>query len=191
MKERTRRRIVRLGAIFAVLVVLLVALHAARLTFNLTDSMPVGLYRVEPVTRPARAGDIVEVCPPPDAAALAVTRHYLLRGGPCAHGAIYMIKLVAAVAGDTVEVQRDRITVNGIVLPHSATLATDRQGKPLSHIPHGVYHLAPGQLWLWTPNPRSWDSRYYGLVPERNVAGFGHLLLAFAPWPYLERRKTG
>ncbi|HTJ27574.1 MAG TPA: conjugative transfer signal peptidase TraF [Candidatus Limnocylindria bacterium] len=184
------RRVVRVGALLGVLALLLGALHAARLSFNFTDSMPIGIYRLDGVTRPVRAGDVVEVCPPPDAARLAMTRHYLLRNGPCPYGAIYLLKMVAAVGGDTVDVERNRVLVNGVALANSATLALDRQGKPLPHVSRGIYHLGPGQLWLWTPNPRSWDSRYYGPVAERGVAGFAHLVLAVAPWPYFNVRRA-
>jgi conjugative transfer signal peptidase TraF len=166
------------------LALVLAALNAAHLAANVSDSMPIGLYHVEPVTRPVRSGDIVEVCPPPEADRLAVSRHYLLRKGPCSFGSIYLLKIVVAVGGDTVEARRDAIVVNGKALPNSATLTVDRQGKPLPQVARRVYHLRPRQLWLWTPNPRSWDSRYYGPVPEANVAGLEHFLLAFARWPY-------
>jgi conjugative transfer signal peptidase TraF len=182
-------RLVNVVAMFGAPALLLIALNAAHLAFNVSDSMPIGLYQVEPVTRPVRAGDIVEVCPPSDADRLAVSRHYLLRNGPCSRGSIYLVKMVAAVGGDSVEARGDAIIVNGKALPNSATLAVDRAGRPLPHVPRRTYRLAPGQLWLWTPNPRSWDSRYYGPVPEANVAGLEHLLVAVAPWPYGKARS--
>jgi type IV secretory pathway protease TraF len=83
-------------------------------------------------------------------------------------------------------VSDSQISVNGAALPNSKTFPTDRNGAPLPHVPRGTYHLKEGDIWLWTPNPRSWDSRYYGVVPVRNVAGFEHLLVAVMPWPYLD-----
>jgi conjugative transfer signal peptidase TraF len=184
-----KSRLASLGAMFGAPALLLIALNAAHLAFNVSDSMPIGLYHVEPVRGPVRAGDIVEVCPPTDADQLAVARHYLLRNGPCSRGSIYLLKIVAAVGGDFVEARDDAIIVNGKALPNSRTLAVDRAGRSLPHVERRTYHLAPGQLWLWTPNPRSWDSRYYGPVPVANVAGLEHLLLAVTPWPYWNARS--
>jgi conjugative transfer signal peptidase TraF len=166
--------------------VILVGLKVSDIGINLTESLPVGFYHIEPVWRAVRPGDLVETCVPRAAERFAIARRYVLTGGPCPFGSIYFLKMVAAAAGDTVDLTDSRITVNGVPLPNSATFATDRNGAPLPHVPRGVYHLKPGELWLWTPNPRSWDSRYYGIVPTSNVAGFEHLLFAIKPWPYLD-----
>ena len=45
----------------------------------------------------------------------------------------------------------------------------DRQFRP--RIPAGRYSVAPNKVWLYGPNPRSWDSRYYGAQPVAGVLG--------------------
>ncbi|MHB8432889.1 MAG: S26 family signal peptidase [Candidatus Tyrphobacter sp.] len=56
------------------------------------------------------------------------------------------------------------ITVNGCLLPYSRVEAHDRSGRRLDPW-GGIDHRLPaGQFWLYAPNKRSWDSRYWGPV---------------------------
>jgi conjugative transfer signal peptidase TraF len=166
---------------------LVYGLHFLGLGVNLTDSMPVGLYHISAADRAPVKGDIVKLCPPAAIAAEANERGYMPKG-PCPGDTVPLLKIVAATAGDVVDVSRDRIVVNGYVLPGSAQQSRDSAGRSLRGYPAGRYRLRAGVIWLWTPNPRSWDSRYYGPVPAADVSGFAQLLLAFWGWPYTHTR---
>lgn len=165
------RRTAILAAVVAGVAAALATLRALTLALNLTPSMPIGLYRLSAVDRAPHAGDIVEMCPGPALAAFAAGRGYL-PPGPCPHRTAPLLKLVAATDGDVVDVSDARILVNGRPLPHSETRARDSAGRPLPHAPHGIRRLHAGEVWLWTPCARGWDSRYYGALPAANLRAY-------------------
>jgi conjugative transfer signal peptidase TraF len=137
--------------------------------FNLTGSLPYGVYHT--TGEPARRGSIVHVCLPPQVAAFARERGYL-GPGSCAGGVRPLGKMVLAVGGDVVVLRPDGIRVNGVAIPHSATLPRDSRGRPLPHAPWGEYRLPAGELWLFSPYRRNaYDSRYFGPVKiERMIS---------------------
>lgn len=175
---RSRRQLVevgRLAAFLGLLTLLMFGLRMLHLVWNFTTSMPVGLYQMLPIDHPIARGDMVLVCAPPDVAKLARERGMLM-SGPCAHQSAPLVKIVAAVEGDVVDLRDDGVRVNGTLLPGSARLRTDRENRPVPRISAGRYALGSARIWLWTPYPRSWDSRYFGPVAVRNVRGFGRAL---------------
>jgi conjugative transfer signal peptidase TraF len=182
-----RAKALRLLVFIAGLALIAYVLHFLGLGMNLTDSMPVGIYHLVAADRAPVKGDIVKLCPPAAVAAEANERAYLPHG-PCPGNTIPLLKIVAAVPGDVVDVSRARVAINGYALPGSAQQERDKAGRELGRYPAGRYRLAGGVIWLWTPNPRSWDSRYFGPVPAASVSGFARLVLAFWDWPYAHTR---
>ena len=166
-----------------------IGIHALHLVANTTPSMPIGLYTLEPLAKPIAAGDIVSVCPPLEAAVIARARDYLVHGD-CAGGVVPMLKIVIATAGDSVEIRERRLIVNGNTVSTNAIVPLDTAKRPLQHVPFGDYRVPAGYVWLWSPHPRSWDSRYYGMVPVANVRGTASLVLPFGPWPYATARSS-
>jgi len=167
------RRLGLLGwGVAAVLGVSWVVLWKAGLRLNTSASIPTGLWQERPVSRPLRRGDIVAICP--DASpllALAKSRGYL-QNGWCDGRLEVLFKPVAAVAGDVVVVSPTGITVNGVPMAHSAALAADSHHLPLPAQPSGVYVVGPSQIWLVSDfNEHSFDSRYFGPVPTKNIRG--------------------
>jgi len=150
----------------------------------LTPSLPLGVY--ETVDGPVRPGVVVTFCLPQPAATLAAARGYVARGRPladgCADGTEQLGKQVAAVHGDTVTVADTGLAVNGHQLANTARLPRDSYGRPLPLYPAGTYVVHAGELWLVaTVNRRSFDSRYFGPVPERNVTSIIRPLLTWQP----------
>jgi len=170
-RERLRRAL----AVSAVTVALgggvFGAVRAAGLWYNGTPSMPEGIYRLNrsPIA-PLERGAIVAICPSPEVLAVAVPRHYLAPG-PCPGNVVPLLKRVAAVGGDRVDVAERFVSVNGRMLADSGRFERDAAGMPLPRIPVGRYVVAPNKVWLYGPNPRSWDSRYYGAQPVAGVLG--------------------
>jgi conjugative transfer signal peptidase TraF len=143
------------------------ALYAG-LRLNLTPSLPVGVYQtthgqVEP-------GAIVVACLPEPAARLAAERGYVGSGHACADGTEPIGKLVLAAGGDTVEVRNRGLSVNGRAIPRTGRLPRDSDGRPVPLVAEGIHVVQAGELWLVaTIHRRSFDSRYFGPVPSRNV----------------------
>ncbi|MBT8470617.1 MAG: conjugative transfer signal peptidase TraF [Deltaproteobacteria bacterium] len=140
--------------------------HSVGLRLNLTPSLPRGVYFLRPGV-PAR-GTLVAACLPAEAATVGRRRGYL-GSGTCANESAPVLKFVAAVAGDVVEIGTDT-RVNGAYL-QSAPPIEDRAGRPLGAYPTGRYMLRRGELWLYSPSPHSWDSRFFGPVSMDEVLG--------------------
>src|SRR2546427_8693759 len=149
-------------------VVLLAAGWIAGLRLNLTGSLPVGLYLAAGAA-PAR-GALVLVCLPPEVAAFARARGYVPRGGACPGGLVPVGKPVLAIGGDTVTVTSSGLLLNGMPVPNSQALATDRKGRPLPQLPTGRHVVRPGSVWILSSYSRfSFDSRYFGAVETAQV----------------------
>jgi conjugative transfer signal peptidase TraF len=115
-------------------------------------------------------GDLVLACLPDAIARFGSARGYLLRGRGCGDGIEPVGKRLGALPGDSVEVMRDYVAVNGQRLEHSATLSLDSRGQSVKHVAWGRYTVPTNQVWLFgTKDARSWDSRYFGPVPASSV----------------------
>ena len=140
-----------------------------RLTYNPSDSVAVGWYRVDPLDhrtssppRPLSIGSIVLVPLPAEAAALAAQRGYLPTRIP-------LLKRVGAVAPQEVCITGDRVRIDGF--PSAAVLPVDRWGRPLPSWQQ-CRRLRPGELFLLSvTNQASFDSRYFGPVSAAAVIG--------------------
>jgi conjugative transfer signal peptidase TraF len=170
MKRRLfLRRLLLLALLLAAYLALARGLSSLGLAVNRSPSLPVGLYRL--LARPARRHDLVLVCLPPGLAMPARRRGYL-GSGTCPAGAAPLGKILLARAGDRVLVDASGLSVNGVRVPGSRIAPRDAMGLSLRPLAPGLYRVAPGSVWLFSPyHPLSWDSRYYGAVPEAGVVG--------------------
>jgi conjugative transfer signal peptidase TraF len=170
-RSRVSRPVLLILGLLLALKVAVVAAYAAGLRINATASMPEGVYWLRKYSAGSIGrGTVVTVCPSPAVIALAAPGRYL-GPGPCPGNVEPLLKHVAAVAGDRVDVSERAVRVNGQALPNSGRLARDCAGRPLSRIPAGHYTIAPNRIWLYGPAARSWDSRYFGPQPIANILG--------------------
>jgi conjugative transfer signal peptidase TraF len=153
---------------------------AAGIRINHTPSLPMGIWRIEPLQGPLQRGQIVSFCPP-DTAVMrkARDRGYVSRGR-CPGGYEPMLKTLIAIAGDQVTVAEHGVTVNGKLAANSGRMALDAGGNASPAIPGGAYNTEPGQVWMLSAHhTRSFDSRYFGPVPMENILG----LAVRGAWP--------
>jgi len=135
-----------------------------RSIYNPSDSVAVGWYRIAPPDAP-RVGSIVLTTLPPDAAALAAQRGYLLARVP-------LLKRVGATAPQHVCVFDALVWIDGV--PVAAVRPADRLGRPLPSWQQ-CRQLRPGELFLLSStNPASFDSRYFGPISASAVIGIAH-----------------
>lgn len=142
---------------------------------NLTESEPLGFYRLEPVRpgTPIARGAMVEFCPP-DSVTPAAFPFYVR--GDCPGGGMPMFKRIAGIPGDRIWVTMASVEVNGAVLPFSSQL-THSQKWPWVRLPHqaGEFTLGRDQYWLYGSGARpelaaqSFDSRYWGPVTRADI----------------------
>jgi conjugative transfer signal peptidase TraF len=149
---------------------------------NVTDSLPVQWDLAVPWGSIHR-GDLVEFCPPPAIARIAVARGYE-KHGSCPGGSLPFLKIVAAIGGDVISIDARGVAVNTHVLPGSVALQRDPSGRPLHAQPFGVRRLPAGLLWIYGTN-ESLDSRYFGPIWKHSVRGRVIAYIASAPLPDL------
>lgn len=173
-----RPRLYRAGKLFALAMALLAAadltgfLCSRYIRINRSPSLPLGLYR--PVALPLARGRLVSACLPLAVTRLGRDRAYL-PPGPCPGDAAPVLKYIAGLPGDVIEVTSSGITVNGIHLRLSSAVKVDSLGRSLYPVSPGKYRLH-GCYWLAAPHAQSWDSRYFGCVPRESLRE------VLAPW---------
>jgi len=133
---------------------------------NITSSLERGFYIV---SRSASA-TLVEFCPQGQAATVSLQRGYRTPGGTCPDGGSPLLKPIAAVGGDRVEVATNGIRVNGKLIANSTAHFKDHRGRILDPWPNGEYIVPSGSLWVISDfNSWSFDSRYFGPIPSSIV----------------------
>jgi conjugative transfer signal peptidase TraF len=152
-----RWRVVILTFALATAVIVAASAAGSHFVWNLSPSLPPGLYRLERGGVPS-PGAIVAFEPPFLAAALISERGYLPRGAA-------LLKELVAIGGDRVCIG-EVFSVNGQAI--GAVLTRDSAGRPLKPYRFcGV--VLPGSAFVATPAPRSFDSRYFGPLPLRTL----------------------
>jgi conjugative transfer signal peptidase TraF len=159
-------------------IALLFAIHA-HVCINWTESLPRGLYWYDPTQIPKmRRGDLVLTCPPESVALLGRERGYL-PPGYCTGGTLPLLKILVALPGDTVDIRTSGEWIDGKLLPSSARIERDKDGRTLATIAPGRYTLSADACWLYSPAWHSWDSRYFGATRSHMIIGIAHPLLVF------------
>ena len=149
------------GAVGA-LVLAVVAAHALGYLWVASESVPPGLWRK--VSEPIGRGSVVAFCPPDEPRFRAGREAGFLPSGFCPGRLPRLVKPVAAVAGDVVEIGNEGFRVNGRLLPNTRPIEV-RPLELLRPYSPGRHVVHDGEIWLVsTYNRRSWDSRYYGPV---------------------------
>ncbi|CDZ42246.1 Conjugative transfer signal peptidase TraF [Neorhizobium galegae bv. officinalis] len=173
------RRILQFLAGAAVVVSALAATaFAGGYRLNLTPSEPLGLWRIEEFQRPVFIGDLVFLCPPTTAMFAEAWRRGYLRRGLCPSGFAPLIKTVAALPGQRVDIT-DHVLVDGRLVPASSVWRTDGEGRAINPDAGGV--VPPHHLFLYSPFASSYDSRYFGPVPDSGILGLARPVLTFEP----------
>jgi conjugative transfer signal peptidase TraF len=121
--------------------------------------VPVGLYWIASAA-PA-TGELAVIRLPDPLRTLAAARGYLGRTA-------LLIKPVAAGMGDLVCRHGATVAINGRAVAQAST--ADRLGRPLPQW-SGCISLAAGQVFVLSPAPDSFDSRYFGPLDRSHVVG--------------------
>jgi len=145
------------------------------LRVNLSDSIPIGLYRFSPIgskdASKLKVGTIVLACLDRRWSTYGVERRYLGRGS-CPGNASPIGKPIVATAGAIVGVTGRGVVVNGKLLENTRPMPHDHAGRVVEGIAPGDYVVERGYVWLVANHiALSWDSRYFGPVPISGVIG--------------------
>lgn len=135
--------------------------HRPKLIWNASASVPVGLYRVEPVDG-IGVSDIAVVMPPKPLADLLAQREYLPSGVP-------LLKHVLALGGTMVCRRGGSVIVYGVAFGRA--LERDSRGRPLPGW-QGCHVIADREVFLMNWNSAdSFDGRYFGPLPLNSIIG--------------------
>ncbi|MDQ0138124.1 conjugative transfer signal peptidase TraF [Neorhizobium galegae] len=104
---------------------------------NLTPSAPLGVWRIEELQRPIAVGDLVFICPPATGSFEAARRRGYVRRGLCPSGFAPLIKTVAALPGQRIEIGAT-VIVDGRPLPSSIVRQSDGEGRPITPFKTGI-----------------------------------------------------
>jgi len=176
MRPGVAFRALRLYALAAAGIVCAFAAAAAinasgqELIVNTSPSMPSGVYWITRGAAPMARGSVVLFAPPDGVHELIYGRGWLPQGMP-------LLKMVGGIAGDTYCVLDGRFVVAGTDI--GPVFARDSQGLPVPQIV-GCRRVGAGEfLPVASTFDRSFDGRYFGAVPMRNVLGVGRALVTF------------
>ncbi|WP_354248696.1 conjugative transfer signal peptidase TraF [Bradyrhizobium sp. LA2.1] len=159
-------------------VALAFAAWGAGLRINMTPSYPRGLWRIAPLDRAVAVGDLVFICPPDTVEFERAFDRGYIRRGLCAGGLSPLIKTVAALSGQRVDIA-ERVSIDGKPLPDSDVRHRDAAGRSLSPFVGGV--IPAGELYLHSDFRGSYDSRYFGPLPSSGVLGLARPILTLSP----------
>ena len=129
------------------------------LLWNASASVPIGLYVRS--ARPPRVGALVLLRLPQPVRGLAAARGYLPAG-------VLLIKPVAAAAGDLVCRHGPLVAIKARTVARAAR--ADRKGRPLPSW-SGCRRLTSALLFAVSPEPDSFDGRYFGPLSRGTLRG--------------------
>lgn len=124
---------------------LLIGASHSHLRLNFTESLPIGLWKIQPLAKVERG-----------------TLAFFYQ-----EGRKRFLKPISAIEGDTVEIKTGYpVTINGKELPN-----TEAQPDTIPW-PDGTYPVKPGEVWVFSSyNARSYDSRYFGPLSVSTLQG--------------------
>ena len=135
------------------------ATPAKRYVWNVSGSVPVGLYRLLP-TGDLFVTQLVAVQPPEPLATYLADQTYLPRGVP-------MLKRVLALPGQTV--CRDGLAITVETMAAGEARDRDSRGRPLP-LWQGCQIIAAGEVFLMNwQSADSLDGRYFGVLPTTAI----------------------
>jgi len=144
-------------------------MHFFGIIFTYTGSIPIGFYRIVPLAPLLQRGDYVSFCLPDPIANMGLSRGYLNRGA-CANGSESLIKVIIAVPGDTVVVSTSGMRVNKLIEYIAPSKIIDKNHLPVVRFIKEDTYIAKGYWVYGYGDPRySWDSRYYGEIPQQAI----------------------
>jgi conjugative transfer signal peptidase TraF len=158
-----RGRLATIGTTLGAAALVMSAMGEATPTYiwNASNSVPIGLYRLQPAESLA-VTELVAALPPEPLATFLDLNGYLPIGVP-------MLKRVLALPGQTV--CREGLTISVDAVEVGDALPRDTRGRPLP-VWQGCRVVSADELFLMNwQSEDSLDGRYFGLIPQSSVVG--------------------
>ncbi|HAW6249039.1 TPA: conjugative transfer signal peptidase TraF [Legionella pneumophila] len=137
---------------------------------NMTDSIPVGVYRITDIKN--LKNSFVIFCPEINPAFQRARDRGYIGSGLCPGGYGYLMKKVVALRGDKISVTDEGVFVNHQRIPFSKPISADGMNRPLLQWRTRDYQLKEDEVLTMTSQSTwSFDSRYYGPVHTGQIKG--------------------
>jgi conjugal transfer pilin signal peptidase TrbI len=94
--------------------------------------------------------------------------------GPYFRDGQVIVKRAAGVRGDRIQVDRETVRINGAKVGEGLALAGTLKRPPDNFRRDDL--VPPGHLWMMGATADSFDSRYWGFLPEARVIGRAYAL---------------
>lgn len=149
------------------MVLLLVAMG---FKINMTDSIPIGLYRITDIKNLKNA--FVIFCPEDKPVFQQARDRGYIDSGLCPGGYGYLMKKVVAIKGDNISVTDEGVLVNHQLIPFSKPISADGLKRPLPQWRTRDYQLKKDEILTMTSQSEwSFDTRYFGPVRLSQIKG--------------------
>jgi conjugative transfer signal peptidase TraF len=164
----------KLSAVIATFLISLIVagivFHAMGFRVNMTESIPIGLYRITSA-EPIKNAYVI-FCPDDrESFRLARDRDYIDHGLYCS-GYGYLMKKVVAVSGDTLSVTPGGVFVSQTLIPYSKPKLKDGMNRALPQWQVMSYQLQEDEVMTMTSQSEwSFDGRYYGTIHTQQIKG--------------------
>lgn len=152
-----------------------VMLYQHYFVVNFTKSMPLGVY-FKSYPASYTKNDTVLVCLDDEIARWSVDHHIIAGGLGCRQSAP-LLKKIVATEGDRVTVTHKGIVVNDVLVPNTAPIA--RKIKQWNIIDREILLKPTEYIVVANQNNLSFDSRYFGVVTDRNITAKIRLFYLF------------
>ena len=167
-KTETERRKLSPVAVFAMLVLFLVVaeLFWKHISFSATNSVGYHLFYISYHPTEIRRGEYILFRINPNRIAVSEVRKELGR-----FGTHLLVKQIACVPGDRLEVRGNRFYCNGRYLCRAKDKALDGEG-----LTHFIYNgIVPNNnFFAYGKDNNSFDSRYFGFVKKNEILGIAY-----------------
>lgn len=120
--------------------------YTFNLKFNITSSMPLGIYQIQNTT--PKKGDLVIF--------------KLLQNNKI------LLKRVVAANGDFVKVDKNGVFINENLVTNSNIFKFDTKGNPLKNANINT-NLQQNEIFVMGDHEKSFDSRYFGIINTNDI----------------------
>ena len=139
---------------------------------NLTESYPIGIYRLKDASKLSK-NDMILFCPPKNNIFIEAYKRGYIEDGLCPSGFWALQKKIVGLPGDRVVIN-DYVYINGSRIKNSNVFKVDPQGKKMLLMAPDQRDIIipPGKMFVISDyNKLSYDSRYFGLVDQNLTLG--------------------
>jgi len=160
--------------VFLSMMVTSIIFYAKGYRLNITESYPLGIYKVYKSTDiQLKKGDMILFCPPNSANFKKAYQRGYIEAGLCPSGYWELQKKVMGLPGDHIVVS-DYVYINGVKIKNSKVYKIDPQLNDMNFMDqrHRDIIIPPGKMFVMSDyNDLSFDSRYFGLVDQDATIG--------------------